>query len=186
MNTAVQRLRNDHKRLIQLLFCLDREVQGCRAGRRPSSTAVARIIDALDYIQGYPENWHHPIEDLAFSRLLKKDRSQAGTIEGLIQEHAILEEQTSDLHDRYEQCLNEGRPPDHRLLKSTYSYLNRQLKHQKRENDLVFPLLAEHLDAGDWMDIERRLGETPRQTMLQRHYLSLFNRLVRGSPSFQC
>lgn len=178
MLKPTDKLREDHKRLVQVLFKLDQEIQNSHHKDWYAPSTVDRILEALAYIQGYPERWHHPMEDLAFSKLLERDAPHSLVIERLMNDHEVLEEQTADLHDRYEYCLNNESAPGAELLKSTYQYLNRQLNHQKRENETAFPLLSSFLTEENWAEIERDLIQVPRREQLQTYYSAVFNRIV--------
>lgn len=183
VQTVTERLGNDHKRLLRIISLLDRELQNHQRQAWYSPTKVARILGALDYIQGFPQHWHHPVEELAFRQLLDNDAPQAQLIESLLDDHSILEAQTDDLFDRYEHCLNNKSAPDGALLKSTYHYLSRQMNHQKRENDTAFLLLDRFLSVDDWYEIEQKICAQPFNDRAKRHYLTVYDRIVRAPLS---
>ena len=182
MEAFVECLRADHRRLMRVLVQLDRDIQECRKGSGPAAEILVPIVNALHYIRGYPEHWHHPLEDFLYQRLLELDAPCARSVELLLDEHNSMERQTSSLVQRFEHAIESGENIDKLLLDDCYAYFERQVAHQKRENESVFPLMTAFLDARDWRAAENTLLATPSDTTLRRHYQHLYHRTVNREP----
>jgi hemerythrin-like domain-containing protein len=55
----------EHARFGRLLDLLEREAGRLESGQDPD---YQLMLDIVDYLNDYPEKFHHPREDIAFSR----------------------------------------------------------------------------------------------------------------------
>jgi hypothetical protein len=67
-----------------LLAVLERELAIVDRGDRPDYKVIRAIIS---YFELYPEMYHHPLEDLVFSKLKLRDPAAAAKVGGLTLEH---------------------------------------------------------------------------------------------------
>lgn len=181
MEAHIERLREDHQRLLRVLVQLDRDLQQCRSAERQFADALIPVINALHFIRGYPELWHHPLEDLLFRRLLELDVPCALSVERLLEEHGAMALQTASLLEQFEQEVRLERKPDDSLLDACYAYFEQQVAHQKLESENVFPVMAAFLGRSDWRAAEVALLATPADGSLQRHYQHLYHATVNGA-----
>ena len=163
---------------------LDRDLQLSQEPDADIGEAMTHVVNALYFIAGYPEQWHHPLEDLLFRRLLEVDAPCARSVEQLLDEHESMALQTGSLLQRFEQALQSREPPDNVLISESHDYFRTQTEHQRREANNVFPVIGAFLDSNDWRHAERTLLETPSEASLHRYYQHLYqttvNRESRG------
>ena len=67
-------------------------------GRRPN---YALLLEMVDYLAQYPDQYHHPREDMLFSALLGEDPDFSGRLDKLLQDHQYLHQYNDQLlHQR--------------------------------------------------------------------------------------
>lgn len=188
MNHVVEQLQEDHHQLVRVLFSLEREVKAC-SGLSADHYSLTDIRNILDYIQAYPEIWHHPAEDALYEVLLAKDIGAAAVVAHLIEEHAVLELLTANLLDYIAQFeVGKGADVDlikPRFIKSTNDYISRQLRHMDQEQRFLFPLIEQHLTEVDWLAIKERL-QSQQQVQDEgglAYYRSFYHDMVSSGPA---
>lgn len=184
MDSYLERLKTDHQRMRRILLQLDRDLQLSQEPDADIGEIMTHVVNALYFIAGYPEQWHHPLEDLLFRRLLEADAPCAGSAEQLLHEHESMALQTGSLLRGFEQALQSCEPPGNLLISESHHYFRTQTEHQRREADNVFPVMAAFLDGSDWRRAEQTLLATPSEASLCRYYQHLYqssvNREARG------
>ncbi|WP_101757692.1 hemerythrin domain-containing protein [Oceanicoccus sp. KOV_DT_Chl] len=160
MNLILQQLQSDHRQLVRVLYHLEREVKAY-AGLSPASAGVEKILDILDYIQVYPEIWHHPAEDIIYQVLVAREAKAAEAVADIIAEHEVLELLTENLLAYINQLVSaDTANVAHvrtRFIKATGDYINRQLQHMEQEQRRLFPLIEQYVDQQDWAQINVQL-----------------------------
>jgi hemerythrin-like domain-containing protein len=158
MGTALlQRLNNDHKNIARILFCFRAQIRGYEDPE--SSPNNAQISNILDYITYVPERWHHPIEDLIFTRLLARSPPHPEHIKAVLREHEDLERLTEELKAAFEQVAMDITVPVAHLYRTAALYLSRQLLHLDAEETVLFPMAEELLTEEDWSELDELAEE---------------------------
>lgn len=189
MNLILEQLQNDHKQLVRLLYQLEQQVK-TYMGLIKASSSLESMLDILDYIQVYPELWHHPTEDIICDVLLEKDISVSGEVADLMAEHDTLELLSENIHEYINQLavakytvIAEKKA---RFIKASSLYINRQLQHMEKEQEVLFPLFEQRLDSSDWDKIRLRLKDKQKlidEKQLQQYktrYYDIANRSAIG------
>ena len=156
MDLIIEQLQQDHKQLMKVLYHLDREITALSLN--PQQRCGDKVLDILDYIQVYPELWHHPAEDIIFEQLLKLPELDTDTIQKTMDEHEILALLTEQLHHHLNQWVSGKNTSPSRLIKSCRAYIDRQLQHIQTEQEAIFPLLNQ-LAAHQWHAIKQQLKQ---------------------------
>ena len=96
MDKLLQRLVTDHRQIEKVLSEVESEVMLYEPGsmRIPN---LSLILAGLEYIENYPELYHHPLEDRLIGQLQQKDidADLRKCLRGLQSQHKYLEEQTA-------------------------------------------------------------------------------------------
>jgi hemerythrin-like domain-containing protein len=79
--------RADHARFARLLDLVERELAAFHGGGHPD---YVLLLDVVHYLRHYPDRFHHPREDVAFTRLVERDPSMALPVARLLQEHRVI------------------------------------------------------------------------------------------------
>lgn len=183
MNPIIEQLENDHRQLVRVLYHLDRDIKSLHR-QNQSKPNLAAILEHLDYIQVYPELWHHPAEDLIAGRLLEKDIPESSWLASCMEEHEVLEILTENLHSYLDQYAAGNTAVRSRLIKAGGEYVRRQLSHMENEQLCLLPLMKKYLQAEDWEQIKSQLmylqhGEGHEAL---KHYQARSREIARLSP----
>ena len=81
---VIEILRQEHRNIEKLLFVLERELGVFARGDRPDYEVVHAVIA---YFQVYPDEYHHPLEDLVFDKLKLRDRTAVAHVGDLAADH---------------------------------------------------------------------------------------------------
>jgi len=180
MHPLQRQLYKDHYHFQRLLYCLQKEIN-CYDADTEESPNLPVILDALDYVQTYPERWHHPIEDVIFNCLLEKDITERAAIESLLAEHKELEHLTKRACQLFTAVANDCVVPIDELTDVARQFILRQSAHLDRENELVYPLMNQYLSQDDWDRIAQSLEQIADPLFdkpLQADYENLYQSIV--------
>lgn len=151
MTDLYRQLVQDHITLAKVLDALDKSVSYYREDEQ-NEPDLALILDTLEYIQVYPEKFHHPLEEQAFNYLIKHDLGDKKIIKEIRQQHSTLEQETLYLCQQFNAIANDYVVPMSELHNRIEHYINAQRHHMKTENEYIFPTLAK-LNEQAWWDI---------------------------------
>jgi len=87
MSDAILLLRLEHSNIARLLDWIDDQIQTLEAGAAPDYTLLGQ---AIYYLQNYPDQCHHPKEDLVLEVLARRDPEGAAAVGDLSGEHEKL------------------------------------------------------------------------------------------------
>jgi hemerythrin-like domain-containing protein len=87
MKSPITGWRAEHENFSRLLDLFEREVAVFHKEERPN---YELLLDILQYLDRFPNRYHHPREDVAFARLVRHDPSLATTVARLQQEHRVI------------------------------------------------------------------------------------------------
>ena len=106
MHAYQSQLYADHYNFLRLLLFLESEI-ACYEADQERHPRLDVVLDIFDYIQTYPERWHHPFEDAIFELLLVKQVPNADQIWGLKSEHKKLEQLTQQASELFSSVAND-------------------------------------------------------------------------------
>ncbi|CAH0990048.1 hypothetical protein SIN8267_00131 [Sinobacterium norvegicum] len=149
MNNLFHQLVDDHKHIARVLRVLKAAVYAYEDVDQEHDLPL--ILETLDYIQAYPEQYHHPLEERAFTYLLQHSLGDGDVIAQLQQQHTTLERETRDLQQSFDAIANDAVVPLTTILRQFDHYLDDQLAHLETENKRIFPVLAKLTDSQWWV-----------------------------------
>jgi len=154
MHSQLQKLRVDHANMDRLLGRFKQELNAMRFDHVADFFLMTQI---LDYVSHYPDQLHHPQEDVLYAQLgqrFPEHRALTATIEN---EHVRLEEQAKCLADMFHSVMI-GQPVPRRELERVASgYVSASREHMAREQKVLFPVINSLFDARDWARVEEQL-----------------------------
>jgi hemerythrin-like domain-containing protein len=113
------------------------------------------MLDIVDYLNDYPEKFHHPREDIAFSRLVDRDPMLGGTIDHLLHEHRIVATAGTALRSLLSTLLDGSFIARDTVMSTAHLYLGYYRQHIGAEESAVLPAAAQLLTPADWQAVER-------------------------------
>ena len=144
----LNRLLVEHDHILRTLNLLEMQFLDLCRGKTPDFSLMRSIIV---YIQEYPEQVHHPLEDMIFSILLERV-DETKFIEELITEHTQLEVITRKLRESLE-ALNSSIVSREDIKQQLSSFLVGQRQHIYIEEVEVYPLVHSVLTKKDWKQL---------------------------------
>ncbi|MGN6666597.1 MAG: hemerythrin domain-containing protein [Trinickia sp.] len=143
----------EHQQLCAVIAGMQRYVSLLEAGENAPPTTVFRAM--LYYIREYPEQIHHPKEDLhLFARLHERTESFDDVIDELESQHVEGESKVRNLEHaltRYE-LAGESALPALRSLVDDYAEFYK--RHRQLEENVILPAAHRYLTAQDWARID--------------------------------
>ena len=142
----VDTLYSEHRYIQSLLDILDSQSEKLVPGKIPN---YHLMLDVLDYLTHYPDQYHHPREDLLFGSLLRQDKGFRKHIERLEREHETVRTYNEQLFGEL-RAIASGRPVAQSQLRDTLQrYVNGYRKHMDFEAREVFPRASGKLSKSD-------------------------------------
>lgn len=156
MSRIIEILLEEHQNIKKLLLVLEQELEVFDCSEPPDYEILQAIIQ---YFQDYPENCHHPKEDMVFKRLKVRDPAAAQRVGDAEAEHEV---ETKRLH-RFAKAVDDilaGRE----ILRRTFhnvvlDFIEHQRLHMDKEEQLLFPTAVKALRPEDWAEIDARLND---------------------------
>lgn len=152
-------LHDDHMNMTRLYDLIGRELGVFTAGGNPDYELVQKI---LDYCLAYPDQCHHPKEDLVFAKLKTRRPRVADAIGDLQDEHWKLAAFTRRFATALANVLEDEQLPRDWFLDLANDFLAFSRRHMQMEEVLFFPAARKHLKDADWTEIERAMARRIR------------------------
>jgi hemerythrin-like domain-containing protein len=137
----------DHVRFARLLDALEAEVARFHGAETPD---YERMRDIVLWLRDYADGVHHPREDAAFERLVRRDPSLALPVARLQQEHRVIAHAGAALLAQLDNAASDGYAPRADLEAAAATFLVYYRNHLATEESKVVPRARELLGAEDW------------------------------------
>ena len=173
--SIIERLEIDHCQLLRKINFLETQYLDMCRGVEPDYSLMRNIIV---YIQEYPEQMHHPLEDMIFSVLLERV-DEADIVQKLMSEHTQLEVVTRQLRDSLE-AMSSGKVSADKLKKQLSEFLVGQRQHIFTEETQAYPLVKKHLTEQDWKQLQNMVSiiDEPIYGRKTRYDYERLNRVI--------
>lgn len=173
-------LRLDHSRLSRVFREIDLQQAVLQSNAKE---ARAVLLECMDYLLQYQDDWHHAREDHLFERIAMRLPRFEADMQGLMGEHAkgrLYDTQIAKaLADSSQRAL-EG-PRGRQLARRLREHVAHARAHIRREEEVFYAHAEDELEPADWADLMRQasmddpLGD-PAQ--MQKIYPLLASRLA--------
>lgn len=154
MSDAILMLRLEHGNFARVLGVLEDQLERLRSG---APVDGGLLTMAHEYLAGYPDQCHHPKEDLIYGALQRRDPAAAEGLSDLVAEHRELAERTEHLGREIREAAGDGERHRESLATSLREFLNLQRKHMRREEREFFPAALHSLTREDIAVLDFRL-----------------------------
>lgn len=149
MSDAILLLRLEHGNMTRLLDRVEEQVRNLEQGTAVNHKLLA---EAINYLQNYPDQCHHPKEDLVLEVMARRDPKAAVEIGDLAGEHRKISDLTAQAARALEQ-VGSIRGSDV-LLDALRSLTTSYRNHMSMEESVFFPRALQVLDRSDWSSID--------------------------------
>ena len=144
-------LNAEHRHIASLLDALARQSDGLLPGRTPD-LGMAR--DIVGYLNDFPDEYHHPREDLLFGILSHRDPGSMEVIGRLQDAHVEIYRRSRELLDLLDREFHLDDDTERRRLKYLFDrYIGFYRDHINLEEGVVFPRATEKLRREDWAEV---------------------------------
>lgn len=151
---VLKSIEADHGHILKVVDCLRKEAQRLTAGEKAN---FSLLLDALQYLSDYGDQYHHAKEDLVYAHFLAKTGEAREIIEMLVGEHEVLQEKTRWLCQETDAIMHDAIEPLEPYIQALASFCALQTEHLETEESDVLPLLASRLTPQDWQAIETQM-----------------------------
>jgi hemerythrin-like domain-containing protein len=146
----LNRLLLEHDHILRKLNLLELQYLDMCRGNTPDFSLMRSIVV---YIQEYPEQIHHPLEDMIYSIVLERV-DDVDFIQALIAEHTKLEDVTRELRKSLDSAST-GSAARENLKQQLSEFLVGQRQHMYSEEEKVYPLVQRVLTKDDWTRLHK-------------------------------
>ena len=180
MPLAYRVIRSEHFELNLVLACLQQLTQD--ESRQPDFDILYLI---LDYIEGFPETFHHPKEEAYLFEAVRRRKPEAGPlIDRLCDEHAQGVELMTELRESLAAYVNDPGAGG-RFNEAAMRYVALERAHMQCEEQEILPLALEVLTKEDWQEIAAAFLSNQHPLLnptRQRQFDKLFGMILRVVP----
>jgi hemerythrin-like domain-containing protein len=137
----------EHMRFASLLDFIEQQMGAFHDGKDPD---YELMHDVVYYLHHYADRYHHPREDVAFARLVKRDPGLSVPINRLLEEHRELEAAGETLLKYLDDILEDRVIQRATVEAAAASYLVYYRHHLAVEEGEVMPHAKRTLKPDDW------------------------------------
>jgi hemerythrin-like domain-containing protein len=182
---ALSIIRDEHRSLVAVLQGLQFLVRDVRdRGVAPDFELFTLI---LDYIDMFPEKFHHPKENEHLFKAVRARSADANAVlDELEAEHARGDGLVRELRHALARWRVAGTAGFEAFAGAVDAYLDFHWKHMRKEEDVVMPLAERVLTAADWeaIDAAFRANDDPLfGTRPKQEFRKLFGLIVNRAPA---
>jgi len=179
MRNVIAELHEEHANMARLLKILEQQVQIFKAAGQPDYNLAQDIIF---YILGFPDQCHHPKEDLVAQRLLELDPERAEPLSRLAGLHVELGELARNVANLVSRVLDEAELPRDRVIQAVREFTVSQRHHMAMEEAHFFPLADALLSPADLEQLASEIFDRDDPLFgpdKEQHYASLRDEILR-------
>ena len=156
MSNIMQKLVRDHDNAASLLSLLESQIEFVRKGEVANFELMRNITV---YMTQYPDQVHHPIEDLIFARWLARDDSAQELVDSLVREHQDLAKKGAALVAILAHVVDGALVSREEIEDKARDYVEFLRHHMRVENEQAFPGAEQSLRPEDFTDIASTYAE---------------------------
>jgi hemerythrin-like domain-containing protein len=156
MPQIIDILLEEHRNIEKLLHVLEHELEIFDRGDRPDYEILQTIIQ---YFQDYPEDCHHPKEEMIFEKLKSRDSVAARRFGDVEAEHEVETRRLRSFAHVVDYILADQEFLREDFHIAVHDFIEHQRQHLKKEEHLLFPAAVKALQREDWAEIDARLDD---------------------------
>ena len=156
MHALLESLVEDHRHMLRLINCLN--FQGYLLAEQDCDDYFI-LMEILDYLPIYLDQYHHPVEDCLYSILQENNVLKPEIIWRTQTEHIELVNLGKYLNKVFKDLTNNEKLPRKYFQYIFGHYAQRQFDHMKLEEEILFLSIEKYFTHMDWVKIEKQVDE---------------------------
>ncbi|MDH3616407.1 MAG: hemerythrin domain-containing protein [Gammaproteobacteria bacterium] len=144
-------LRDEH-RYFQSLLDIAREQQELLENKGDVDLDI--LQDVLQYLSEYPDDYHHPRENLMFTRLREVDGGSGRLLDRLLAGHHEMEKESNRLYFTVMRANNGENIRRRKLSEDLNRFVEGYEKHMDDEDNVIFLRALNALSDKDWAELD--------------------------------
>jgi len=140
----------EHVNFARLLELLEAQLDCFHRGDAPD---YEQMLDIMYYMTHYPDQLHHPREDVAFARIVAREPGVRAVVDELLRQHESLRTSGERLVHDLDGIVGGDVVPRDRVEGPGRDYIASFRRHIDKEETEIFPAAARVLGAADWTAI---------------------------------
>lgn len=174
-------IRDDHRRLTALIRSMQYLARD--AVDRGVELDYQLLTMILDYIDAFPNRFHHPREDEYLFKTLRSRSAEANQVlDELEAEHARNGELIHNLRDLVSRARVGGAAAVETFAAAVAAYADFQWRHLRKEEDVVIPLAERTVTAADWQTIHDAFEASDTALLGAEEFRRLFQLIMKFAP----
>ncbi len=149
---------SEHLHFARLLDFLEQQMAAFHAGEHPDYELMR---DVVFYLHHFADRFHHPREDVAFARLVKREPALQIAINRLLQEHRVIDAAGGTLLKHLDNILDDVVIERATMEAAAATYLVYYRHHLASEDNEVLPRAEQVLTPEDWAAVAAAVSAVP-------------------------
>ena len=154
MRNVIGELRSEHETMARLLRILEQQIEIFEAAGQPDYSLAQ---DVILYFLDFPDQCHHPKEDLVAKKLLDVAPDRAEPLTRLVGLHEELADLSRNMANLMRRVLEEAELPRDKVIRAARDFTTAQRHHMAMEEEHFFPLAEALLSEADLQELEAEI-----------------------------
>jgi len=151
----LERWHAEHHNFSRLLDLVDAWTKRFRAGE---DVDYELLRDVMYYMTHYPDRFHHPLEDVVFAELARRDVSLRAPVAELAAQHERIAVDGKALVDDLDAIVGGAVLAREAVAADAERYATHMRRHMASEEEKLMPAVARQFSEADWEAARQQLG----------------------------
>ena len=151
MTEALLLLRLEHHNMDDLLLVIEQQLD------QDDPLDLELLQTIMAYFADYPDQCHHPVEDLIYRKMHRRNPSRAEPVGTMLKSHRDISALSSECMDTLSQAVNDEKLRTTTLRETLREFIDHYRAHMREEEAQFFPLAREVLSGDDWAEVDYEL-----------------------------
>ena len=169
----------DHVNFVRLLDLLETQINIFHDAGHPN---YELMLDVMYYMIHYPNQFHHPKEDVAFKKVAKKDNSMESVVTDLMTQHQVIAERGKRLFEQLDAVVAGAMMTRESVESPGRTYISYMRNHMNQEETQLFPTALKKLRIEDWIAVDAAIKSQEDPLFggtVQKRYEALLQQIAR-------
>lgn len=158
MNPVLDTLCCDHANFAKLLNVIEHQSAAVEAGRAADVDVLSK---ALVYLEGYPVQHHHPLEEALCTRLQPVGVVTSPEIDDILRQHSQVRRRLDRFKQRLADLAQNRDGASDAFVAAAGAFVQAEWEHMELERCGLFRAAAAALSDDDWFGLEAGISNLP-------------------------